>query len=263
MAPTQEELLVFLQQAQIDHPHLTKEEITVLAVGHFAQKEVSQIDQAPAGVPIKEEAFKETFIEPPRRFKAQLLLPPGRGGLVDVLADTELPAASTDIPPRITNRKVVVAIFTTAVFLAVLAGTYLFVGLLPVRPTHEEMASSVITLRKTSPDETAEVTLFGKRLAGNSSFYNDKYQNKILEIVGVVESVERKTDGCLEATLMLTDSKRKVFRARFRFLPEQGEAIALARGAMAVIKGKYISYKEGALTLYPSVIVYNSAQPDE
>ena len=129
-------------------------------------------------------------------------------------------------------------------------------------PSQEDLSSLVVTLRKTSPDETGELAQFGKRFAGNASFYNDKYQNKILEMLGVVELVERKPDGCLEATLLLADSRNKVFRARFRFLPEQEEAIALARGTMAVIKGKYMSYSDGVLMLFPSVIVYNSAQPD-
>jgi hypothetical protein len=81
-------------------------------------------------------------------------------------------------------------------------------------------------------------------------------------MVGMVEVVERNPEGYLEATLFLVDPQNTVFRARFRFLPEQEEAIALVRGTTAVLKGNYVGYKDGMMRLFPAVVVYNSAQPE-
>ena len=101
MAPTKEELLFFLQQAHIDYPHLTKEELAVLALGHFAENASNQADQMPATEPIKEEPSAEIFFEPLRRFKEQLLLlPPGKGDLLDAVPVTELPVDNTEMPPN-------------------------------------------------------------------------------------------------------------------------------------------------------------------
>lgn len=81
--------------------------------------------------------------------------------------------------------------------------------------------------------------------------------------MGIVEIVERTAEGELQATLMLADPKKNtIFRAQFRFLPEQLEAVNLARGTVAVLKGRYIGQKAAIMQFYPAGIVYNGAQPD-
>jgi hypothetical protein len=191
---------------------------------------------------------------------------------IPIPASTPLPLAVVEPPgepcqdnaepgwPVLNRRLIVATLLAATVFSAVIAGAY-FYGLqtLPPKP---QVVVSVAALSKTVPYETGEVSRFGKRFAGNVPYYDDKYSSKVLEMVGVVEIVERNPEGYLEATLLLADQKNSVSRARFRFLPEQEEAIALARGTMAVLKGNYVSYKDGMIQLFPAVVVYNGAQPE-
>ncbi|MDF2501735.1 MAG: hypothetical protein K0Q77_2449 [Anaerosporomusa subterranea] len=261
MAPTKAELLAYLRQARAEYPLLTKEELEALALAHFAgglsevkptpEKTVPQAESAPRTAVVSDQLIEE-------RITIADSNPPS---VITAALTQETPQHNAEIVwPVLSRRVVFVTLIIAMAFSAVIAGSY-FYGL-RTPPPKGKVIASVTDLSETAPYETGEVTQFGKRFAGNASYYDDKYHSKVLEMVGMVEVVERNSEGYLEATLLLVDQRNTVFRARFRFLPEQEEAIALARGTMAVLKGNYARYKDGMIRLFPAVVVYNSAQPE-
>lgn len=262
MAPTKAELLAYLRQAQADYPLLTKEELTALALANFAG-ELSEVKPVPEKTANNAESAPRTTVVSDQLIEEQLTIKDSAStpGITAAPPSEPHQDSAESVWPVLNRQVVLVTLLVAIAFSAVIAGAY-FYGLRTLPPNESVVASVAVLSKTTVPYETGEVTRFGKRFAGNASYYDDKYRNKVLEMVGLVEVVERNAEGCLEATLLLVDQKNTVFRARFRFLPEQEEAIALTRGTMAVLKGNYTRYKDGMIRLFPAVVVYNSAQPE-
>lgn len=169
------------------------------------------------------------------------------------------PEPTVPVWPVLNRRMVWLTLVVAVLFAAVISAAYVF-GLRAKAPSHQEPPIPISVLEKTVPDEIGEVSLFVKRFAANAARYEKKYHGRVLEMVGVVEEVTRTPAGYFEATLMLANQSNQVYRACFRFMPEQTEAIYLARGTLAVLKGRYSSYQAGIVNLFPAVVVYHAAQ---
>ena len=253
MAPTREELMAFLRQAKEENPQLTKHELAARALAHFAQQRKS--------------AVKETIET------KEIVLPAGSPNVMTPDEQQELVQSETEAEPQAAaapkyrmvltsilglKKRLVLLLF--AVFCLVLAGVGLFAAQFTTVPAKEDLLEEAAKVQASLPAEIGDVLYFGKRITNNQSYYDKKYRNQVLEVVGLVEYVERTAEGYLQATLVLHDYKNSVSRVQFRFLPEQTEAIGLARGTMAVLKGRYVGQKDKVMQFYPAAIVFNGAQ---
>ncbi|MDU4961505.1 MAG: hypothetical protein E6X17_12715 [Sporomusaceae bacterium] len=267
MAPTREELLAYLRQARADAPLLTKDELAALALARFAggRDAASPETEQPAGqieTALKIPAASEQLLD-----AQQLLLLIEELSLPEQIENAADQSAARPEPqppvwPVVNRRLVYKTVLLGVLFAVVIAAAYRY-GLDTAPPTEAEPAvAAVAAVRTAVPDETGDVSRFGKRFAGNSSYYDTKYRGKILEMVGIVDSVERSENGRIHVTLLLADQKNSVMRARFQFMPDQTEAISLAQGTMAVIKGRYSRYQDKVIDLFPASVVYNGAQEE-
>ena len=284
--PTEAEILAYLRQVHEEHPLLTKQELAVAAWTQFAGE--WETDK-PAGASDTELAEQEWMNELAQRIGQQLVLldadlSPDIAVMsareleaesqletaleaaiepepeLEIEPETELEPPPASVWPALNKRIVGLTVLLAVLFAAVISGAYLL-ALRNKTPQPQEV-TPVSILNATIPDEIGEVSFFGRRFATNPAPYEKKYQGKILEMVGLVESVSRNSDGYLEVTLVLADQRNVVYRACFRFTPEQTEPIDLARGTIAVLKGRYFAYQDGKVTLFPSVVVYNTVKPD-
>lgn len=260
MPANREQLLALLQQARTQNPNMTKSELAALLRTQLASGTAGgdsqlqpDVDHTDTSDSVSEDhLLQQAAAEPEMQESSEKTVP----------ADDGVPASpQSDRKPLLSRRSIGITLFLAACVSCVAAGVYIFSIFLPSQPTYESTLADAISLANTPPAETGELTRFGKRFANDSSYYQDKYKNKVLEMVGMVEVVERQADGYLDVTLLLADPKKQPFRARFRFMREQGEAVALASGTMAVLKGRYVGYHDGVMRFFPATIVYNDAQP--
>lgn len=172
MAPTREELLNYLRQAQAANPQMTKEELTARALEHFTAQQQKIEETADIILPARPIMISSEQFDAPAGTPAP-----------EVYPASAAEAEYRSLFMSIAGRRIRASLLAIAGFcLVVLLGTVLLVCLAPPQPAREDLLAKAAAIQASPPAETGDMLRFGKRFAGNSAYYDKKYRDQILEL---------------------------------------------------------------------------------
>lgn len=282
MPPTKAELLTFLEQLQTQYPQMNKQQLTALALAYFNRNSNTNDDQpipnqnavTPAKMDLQTtsaelvidshdldstakqidaeaEPLPAPDIEQVETTTTAIITPSKeRQGI-----NNALPVTTTSSSHKLQLPLILLSVFI--VFLGI--GIWIFQITEPAAALKAPEATPAPIKTEAPPADIGHLSNFADKFIGDEVFYNNKYQHQLLEIIGTVEFVKLNPQNELEIQLRTTERSRSAFRARFRFLPNQQPPLELKKGDLAVLKGRYLSYSDKIIHLYPAVIIYHNA----